>query len=326
MKFGLFFLNFQVDGSTSEETLDNMINTVTLIDSEEYHFDIVFVHEHHFSKNGIIGAPITAAGFLLGLTDKLHIGSLNQVITTHHPVRIAEEASLLDQMSEGRFILGFSESENDFEMIFFKRHILSQQSQFEACYTIINEALTTGYCHPQNDFYDFPRVSINPHCYSEYGPKQYVVASSDEVVAWAARKGLPLTFKWDDDLDTKEEYALLYNKTATQYCIDTSEIDHQLTVIVNLNADGDVAREEVKQYLESYLIETYPNVDIAEKMNTIIKENAVGTDGDYYESTKLAIEKTGASTVLLSFESMRDQHNIEDVINMVNQKIHQNLT
>lgn len=119
---------------------------------------------------------------------------------------------------------------------------------------------------------------------------------------------------------------LIYNKTATQYCIDTSEIDHQLTVIVNLNADGDVAREEVKQYLESYLIETYPNVDIAEKMNTIIKENAVGTDGDYYESTKLAIEKTGASTVLLSFESMRDQHNIEDVINMVNQKIHQNLT
>ncbi|WP_122032578.1 alkanal monooxygenase [Aliivibrio sp. EL58] len=326
MKFGLFFLNFQVDGSTSEETLDNMINTVTLIDSEKYHFDTVFVHEHHFSKNGIIGAPITAAGFLLGLTDKLHIGSLNQVITTHHPVRIAEEVSLLDQVSEGRFILGFSDSENDFEMIFFKRNTLSQHTQFEACYAIINEALTTGYCHPQNDFYDFPRVSINPHCYSENGPKQYVVASSDEVVAWAARKGLPLTFKWDDDLNMKEEYALLYNKIATQYCVDTSKIDHQLTVIVNLNADGDIAREEVRQYLESYIIETWPNIDPAEKMNRIIQENAVGTDSDYYESTKLAIEKTGASTVLLSFESMRDQNNIENVINMVNQKIHQNLT
>lgn len=118
MKFGLFFLNFQKDGITSEETLDNMVKTVTLIDSTKYHFNTAFVNEHHFSKNGIVGAPITAAGFLLGLTNKLHIGSLNQVITTHHPVRVAEEASLLDQMSEGRFILGFSDCESDFEMEF----------------------------------------------------------------------------------------------------------------------------------------------------------------------------------------------------------------
>lgn len=127
MKFGLFFLNFQLDGMTSENTLDNMVSTVSLIDSDEYNFDSVFIYEHHFSKNGIVGSPITAAGFLLGLTNKLHIGSLNQAITTHHPVRIAEESSLLDQMSEGRFILGFSNSENDFEMDFFKRNLSSRQ-------------------------------------------------------------------------------------------------------------------------------------------------------------------------------------------------------
>nr|ACS35696.1 beta subunit luciferase [Aliivibrio fischeri]ACS35704.1 beta subunit luciferase [Aliivibrio fischeri] len=325
MKFGLFFLNFQKDGTTSEETLDNMVKTVTLIDSTEYHFNTAFVNEHHFSKNGIVGSPITAAGFLLGLTNKLHIGSLNQVITTHHPVRVAEEASLLDQMTEGRFILGFSDSESDFEMAFFKRHIPSRQQQFEAGYDIINEALTTGYCHPQNDFYDFPKVSINPHCYSENGPKQYVLATSKEVVTWAAKKALPLTFKWEDNLETKERYAILYNKTAQQYGVDISQVDHQLTVIVNLNSDRNTAQEEVREYLKDYIDEAYPNMDCDEKINCIIEENAVGSHDDYYESTKLAVEKTGAKNILLSFESMNHIKDVKDVIDMLNQKIEKNL-
>ncbi|ACA87898.1 luciferase subunit beta [Shewanella woodyi] len=325
MKFGLFFLNIQVDESSAEETLDNMVKTVTLIDSDEYYFDKVLINEHHFSKNGIIGAPITAAGFLLGLTNKLHIGSLNQIITTHHPVRIAEEASLLDQMSEGRFILGFSDSENKFEMAFFKRQLSSQQQQFEACYDIINDALTTGFCHPQNDFYDFPKVSINPHCVSENGPEQYVLASSKEVVTWAAKRALPLTFKWEDSLTDKERYANLYNETAKLFNVDVSNVNHQLTLIANLNDDGDIARQEVKQYLKSYITERYPDIDHAEKINTIIEENAIGTNDDYYESSLLAIDKTGAKTILLSFESMRDQNKVKNIIDMVNQKIFKNL-
>nr|ACS35776.1 beta subunit luciferase [Aliivibrio fischeri]ACS35780.1 beta subunit luciferase [Aliivibrio fischeri] len=325
MKFGLFFLNFQKDGTTSEETLDNMIKMVTLIDSPEYHFNTAFVNEHHFSKNGIVGSPITAAGFLLGLTNKLHIGSFNQVITTHHPVRVVEGVSLLDQMTEGRFIFGFSDCESDFEMEFFKRHIPSRQQQFEACYDIINEALTTGFCHPQNDFYDFPKISVNPHCYSENGPKQYVLATSKEVVTWAAKKALPLTFKWEDNLETKERYAILYNKTAQQYGIDISDVDHQLTVIANLNADRSTAQEEVREYLKDYITETYPQMDRDEKINCIIEENAVGSHDDYYESTKLAVEKTGSKNILLSFESMSDIKDVKDIIDMLNKKIEMNL-
>jgi alkanal monooxygenase beta chain len=325
MKFGLFFLNFQLDGMTSENTLDNMVSMVSLVDADEYHFDTVLIYEHHFSKSGIIASPITAAGFLLGLTNRLHIGSLNQVITTHHPVRVAEESSLLDQMSEGRFILGFSNSENDFEMDFFKRNLASRQQQFEACYDIINEALTTGYCHPQNDFYDFPKVSINPHCFSQNGPKQYVVATSKSVVEWAAKNALSLTFKWDDSLADKESYATLYNEIAMRYGIDISNVEHQLTVIVNLNADGDLARDEAKGYLKNYIVETYPDIDHVAKINSIIAENAIGTDAEYYDQIKLAVEKTGVKKILLSFESMKDSNDVKNIINMANDKISKNI-
>lgn len=197
--------------------------------------------------------------------------------------------------------------------------------QFEACYDIINEALTTGYCHPQNDFYDFPKVSINPHCFSENGPKLYVTATSKSVVEWAAKKALPLTFKWDDSLVDKESYAVLYNKVAMEHGIDTSSVEHQLTVIVNLNSNGDIAREETMLYLNNYIIETYPDIDHISKINQIISENAIGTNADYYAPIKLAVEKTGVKNILLSLESMRSPHDIVGVINMVNNKIFENI-
>ncbi len=84
-----------------------------------------------FLQNGIVGAPNTAASFLLGLTERLHIGSLNQVITKSSSSPYCRRKQTLDQLSNGRFILGLSDCvEYDFEMDFFKRQRDSQQQQF----------------------------------------------------------------------------------------------------------------------------------------------------------------------------------------------------
>ncbi|PSW53516.1 luciferase subunit beta [Photobacterium leiognathi] len=325
MNFGLFFLNFQLKGMTSEAVLDNMIDTIALVDKDEYHFKTAFVNEHHFSKNGIVGAPMTAASFLLGLTERLHIGSLNQVITTHHPVRIAEEASLLDQMSDGRFILGLSDCVSDFEMDFFKRQRDSQQQQFEACYEILNDGITTNYCYANNDFYNFPKISINPHCISKENLKQYILATSMAVVEWAAKKGLPLTYRWSDTLAEKENYYQRYLTVAAENNVDITHVDHQFPLLVNINPDRDIAKQEMRDYIRGYIAEAYPNTDQEEKIEELIKQHAVGTEDEYYESSKYALEKTGSKNVLLSFESMKNKAAVIDLINMVNEKIKKNL-
>jgi len=324
MNFGLFFLNFQPENTSSETVLDNMANTVSLVDKDYYNFTTVLINEHHFSKNGIVGAPMTAAGFLLGLTERLHIGSLNQVITTHHPVRIAEEASLLDQMSDGRFILGLSDCVNDFEMDFFKRRRDAQQQQFEACYDTLNEGIITNYCQANNDFYNFPRISINPHCISKENMKQYILASSVSVVEWAAKKALPLTYRWSDSLEEKEALYKRYLEVAAEHYVDVSKVEHQFPLIVNLNSDRDVAHQEVKEYLASYIAEVYPSLNQQEKLDELISQHAIGTGNDYYESSVDALERTGSKNVLFSFESMRNSDDIIRVINMLNDQMNKN--
>lgn len=319
MKFGLFFLNFLHSGQSCTEIFDAMTDSVNY--AEKGHFDRLFIYENHFSDHGIVGAPLTVASFLLGMTERIKVGSLNHVLTTHHPVRTAEETGLLDQMSQGRFILGFSDCENRDEMNFFNRPLDSQQPIFEACYHIINDALTTGYCHPNNDFYSFPKISVNPHCFTQGGPQQYVYASSTQVVEWAAKRALPLTFKWDDSNATRQEYAQRYQETARKHGVDVQAVRHQLALLVNQNDDGDIARAEARQYLSQYLTERYSSDEIEIVLERIIKESAIGTYEESTHAARVAIEMCGASDLLLSVESIKEPAHRLHVLEVINSNI-----
>ncbi|MQL47436.1 LLM class flavin-dependent oxidoreductase [Photorhabdus khanii] len=319
MKFGLFFLNFINSTMVQEQSIARMQEITEYVD--KLNFEQILLYENHFSGNGIVGAPLTVSGFLLGLTEKIKVGSLNHIITTHHPVRIAEEACLLDQLSEGRFILGFSDCEKKDEMHLFNRPDKYQQQLFEECYEIINDALTTGYCNPDNDFYSFPKISVNPHAYTQGGPRRYVTATSHYVVEWAAKKGIPLIFKWDDSNDVRHEYAERYKVIADKQGIDLSSIDHQLMILVNVNEDSQKAKEETRAFIRDYVLEMHPDENLEKKLEEIITENAVGDYMECIAAAKLAIEQCGAKTILLSFEPMNDLMSQKNAIDIVNDNI-----
>ncbi|AUI88422.1 alkane 1-monooxygenase [Vibrio azureus] len=319
MKFGLFFLNFINSQRSSELVLEEMLDTVNYVD--KLHFDTVAVAENHFNNHGAVGAPLTVAGFLLGMTQNIKVASLNHVITTHHPVRVAEEACLLDQVSEGRFTFGFSDCEKSSDVSFFNRPVDRQFELFNECYDIINDALTTGYCHPNNDFYSFPKISVNPHAYTEGGPKQFVSATNKDIVKWAAKKAIPLIFKWDDSNAVRQEYANLYREVAEQNGVDVNNVRHKLTLLVNQNVDGEKARLETRLYLEDYVRDTHACCDFEVKMAELLAECAVGTYEESTAAARLAIECCGASDVLMSFESIEDKAQQRAVIDVVNDNI-----
>ncbi|MBV9162569.1 MAG: LLM class flavin-dependent oxidoreductase [Pseudonocardiales bacterium] len=54
----------------------------------------------------ICPSAITLAGYLLGATRRIAVGTAVSVLSTQHPVALAGQAALLDQLSGGRFRLG----------------------------------------------------------------------------------------------------------------------------------------------------------------------------------------------------------------------------
>src|SRR5262249_58334693 len=69
--------------------------------------DCVWLGEIHFNPaRSVISAPMVMATAMATRTKRVHVGTAVQVLPLGNPLRIAEEAATLDQLSEGRFQMG----------------------------------------------------------------------------------------------------------------------------------------------------------------------------------------------------------------------------
>ena len=75
---------------------------------EELGFDSVWMEEHHSVKDHYWPSPLMILAGFATRTSRLTLGADVAILPFYHPVRLAEDAALLDIMSGGRFILGLA--------------------------------------------------------------------------------------------------------------------------------------------------------------------------------------------------------------------------
>src|SRR5260370_23208517 len=75
----------------------------------------VWVPEHHLSSFGLIGAPSVYAAAVAQRTRRLAIGYAVAVLPLHHPLRLAEEIAWVDNLSQGRLLVGLGPGFSPFE-------------------------------------------------------------------------------------------------------------------------------------------------------------------------------------------------------------------
>jgi alkanesulfonate monooxygenase SsuD/methylene tetrahydromethanopterin reductase-like flavin-dependent oxidoreductase (luciferase family) len=101
---GLFLLAARYPGQDDKAALARTI--AAAVAAERAGFDDVWLAEHHFMSYGVVPSATALAGHVLGLTRRIGVGTAVSVLSTRHPVALAEEAALLSLVSGGRFHLG----------------------------------------------------------------------------------------------------------------------------------------------------------------------------------------------------------------------------
>ncbi|REE98605.1 LLM class flavin-dependent oxidoreductase [Thermomonospora umbrina] len=104
MRFGAFLLATRFPGQSDVDALTRTVEAA--VAAERAGFDDVWVAEHHFMSYGVCPSAATLAGYLLGATSRVDVGTAVSVLSTQHPVALAEQAALLGAVSGGRFRLG----------------------------------------------------------------------------------------------------------------------------------------------------------------------------------------------------------------------------
>jgi alkanesulfonate monooxygenase SsuD/methylene tetrahydromethanopterin reductase-like flavin-dependent oxidoreductase (luciferase family) len=92
------------DPDVGGQVFQSVMERLTLV--EELGFDWVSISEHHYSARILSPSPIVMASHLAAHLHKLMIAVLGPIIPLNNPVRVAEELAMLDNLTQGRLVVG----------------------------------------------------------------------------------------------------------------------------------------------------------------------------------------------------------------------------
>src|SRR5439155_21010263 len=96
-------------GRTQSEAFDEAMEQVDA--AERLGLDVMWLAELHFEpRRSVLSAPLSIASAIAGRTRRIKIGIAVQVLPACHPLRLADEAATVDQVSQGRLIFGVGRS------------------------------------------------------------------------------------------------------------------------------------------------------------------------------------------------------------------------
>ena len=196
MKFGLFYLPTYLPAVRDVQTLyRNVIEQVEFADQAG--IDYAWIVEHHFVRHGgLFPSNFAFLSYLAARTKRIRLGTGATVLPLNDPVRVAEQAATLDQLSQGRFDFGVGRGFIRDEFEAFGVDMKESRERLEEGIDIIKRAWTQSTVNskpqfraPLEDLPILPPPRQKPH-----------------PPVWVACFLTPESFEWT----AKEGYNLLY--------------------------------------------------------------------------------------------------------------------
>jgi alkanesulfonate monooxygenase SsuD/methylene tetrahydromethanopterin reductase-like flavin-dependent oxidoreductase (luciferase family) len=219
MRFGAFLLAAQFPGHNHTTVLDSTV--AAAVAAEKAGFDDVWVAEHHFMSYGVCPSAITLAGYLLGATRRVAVGTAVSVLSTQHPVALAEQAALLDQVSGGRFRLGIGRGGPWIDLEVFGTSLDRYQHGFPESLDLLLAALTGNRVAASGPNFRFPEVEVVPRPRTQPHPAIVLAATTAATVELAAQRGLPLLLGMHASDAEKAALVGHYDQLATRCAVYT---------------------------------------------------------------------------------------------------------
>ena len=152
-------------------------------------FDCLWSAEHHFNDYSFVPDNIHLMTHLAAKHPNIDVGTAAVILPWHDPLRVAENATVLDLLSQGRLRLGFGRGLARREFETFRLSMDESRGRFDEAAPMIVEALKTGFIEGNGQYYQQPRTEIRPRPEYSFDGRIYAVASSEESVASAAKLG-----------------------------------------------------------------------------------------------------------------------------------------
>ena len=151
-------------------------------------YDAVWLAEHHFSTYSVCPSVHIMGMHVADITRKLRIGTGVSLAAFYHPLRLAEEVALLDNLSGGRVNWGAGRGFDSKEMEVFGVSRDESYARFRENVEIVLQAWEDGPLSYAGRFATFRDVEVLPKPLQDPMPA-WIASTSPDAIAWAAARG-----------------------------------------------------------------------------------------------------------------------------------------
>lgn len=155
-------------------------------------WDAVWLAEHHFSSFSVCPSVHMLATLAAARTRRLRIGTAVSLAPFYHPLRLAEEVALLDQLSGGRVDWGAGRGFARVEFEAFGVPPEESTSRFRETVEIVLRAWTEERLDFTGEHYRFEGIEVLPKPAQRPHPPVWMAASSEGAIDWAAGRGFSI--------------------------------------------------------------------------------------------------------------------------------------
>jgi alkanesulfonate monooxygenase SsuD/methylene tetrahydromethanopterin reductase-like flavin-dependent oxidoreductase (luciferase family) len=240
MKFGIFIFgdNHPDLGRSNQKYFEEVLTIGEW--AEELGFDSFWFGEHHFFWHGTCVSPPALIAALGQRTKTIRLGPAVSVLPLHHPLIVAEEYALADNLCGGRLNFAIGSGFSPVEYKIFGMTMEEARDKYWEAFDVILKAWTQEPFSHRGKHYQIEDGSLYVKPVQKPMPPTWIAASSDETLIRAGELGFPimgipfvrstslLEVKQKNDLFMESYVRAGHKKTpdtivALHVCLDRSE-------------------------------------------------------------------------------------------------------
>jgi alkanesulfonate monooxygenase SsuD/methylene tetrahydromethanopterin reductase-like flavin-dependent oxidoreductase (luciferase family) len=212
LRFSNFLFPESRDPARDGQVIDETLAEARI--SEALGVETLWLAEHHFDGICTYVDPVTFSATLAAATQRCKIGFAVIQTSLHHPVRLAEQLSLIDHIAKGRLIVGLGRGTayNIYDYQGYGIDHKEAQARFEEAEQVMLKAWAGEAFEHKGRFWQLRVPQLRPLPYTKPHPFMIRAASGEASMIELARQGRPFMMNVQSNEVTRHRMEL-YRQT-----------------------------------------------------------------------------------------------------------------
>src|SRR5690349_8928937 len=192
MRFGWLTLGHSAAAESDHAIIQEQVEQACF--AETAGFDGVWLTEHNFTGESVYCDPIPFASVVASRTSRIRIGFAVIQLALRHPIRLATQLALLDNLSDGRLDVGVGHGTNynEYEFVGYGLRSHDSRERMEETLEVLVRAWTEAPLVHRGKYYDLRLPELRPRPRQRPHPPIWRAVSSADSVRECGRAGAPI--------------------------------------------------------------------------------------------------------------------------------------